>query len=264
MGIYGYSPPPLSEEEKKRREENIKINAQREKVFKEMLLELYNLKNNSPSTLAVEKEKCGRPTYVKNYSITFYCPKCGGGVQQFIENKLVKIINSGNQIYPAYSNINCLTYESDTVKSSKFKIKQSVGVLIKEEENGDGYIQMSGNRYYFTSYAKETYHYRKEQCEKDPIFFLENIIRNSVGREDEEKCDEIFSMNWGYNYYYYENPLRNFGKEKVIKYYRCVKCHFEYHLYKPNDLYYLQIFNLKKKEEKDKSGNNEDKKEKEN
>ena len=145
MGINGYSPPPLSEEEKKRREENIKINAQREKVFKEMLLELYNLKNNSPSTLAVEKEKCGRPTYVKNYSITFYCPKCGGGVQQIIENKLVKIINSGNQIYPAYSNINCLTYESDTVKSSKFKIKQSVGVLIKEEENGDGYIQMSGN-----------------------------------------------------------------------------------------------------------------------
>ena len=264
MGIYGYSPPPLSEEEKKRREENIKINAQREKVFKEMLLELYNLKNNSPSTLAVEKEKCGRPTYVKNYSITFYCPKCGGGVQQFIENKLVKIINSGNQIYPAYSNINCLTYESDTVKSSKFKIKQSVGVLIKEEENGDGYIQMSGNRYYFTSYAKETYHYRKEECEKDPLFFLENIIRNSVGREDEEKCDEIFSMNWGYDYYYYENPLRNFGKEKVIKYYRCVKCHFEYHLYKPNDLYFLQIFNLKKKEEKDKSGNNEDKKEKEN
>ena len=69
MGYVPYSPPPLSEEELKRREENIKINAQREKVFKEMLLELYNLKNNSPNTLAVEKEKCGRPTYVKNYSI---------------------------------------------------------------------------------------------------------------------------------------------------------------------------------------------------
>ena len=267
MGVSTPPPPPLSEEELKRREENIKINAQREKVFKEMLLELYNLKNNSPNTLAVEKEKCGRPTYVKNYSNTFYCPKCGGGVQQFIENKLVKIINSGNQIYPAYSNNNCLTYESDAVKSSKFKIKESVGILIKEEENGDGYIQMSGNRYYFTSYAKDEYHYRKKMCEENPLSFLENIIRGCVGREDRQKCDEIFSMNsmnWGYDYYYYENPLRNFGKEKVIKYYRCVKCHFEYHLYKPNYLYYLQIFNLQKKEEKDKSGNNEEKKEKEN
>ena len=35
--------PPLSEEEKKRREEINKINAQLDKVFEEILLELYDL-----------------------------------------------------------------------------------------------------------------------------------------------------------------------------------------------------------------------------
>ena len=114
MGYSYSSPPPapLSEEEKKRREEINKINAQRNKVFEEILLDLYDLKINFPNTIAVEKEKCGRPTYVLNYSSTLYCPKCGGGVQKFIENKLVRIIRSGNQIYPLYSNNNCLTYES--------------------------------------------------------------------------------------------------------------------------------------------------------
>ena len=64
MGYSYSSPPPapLSEEEKKRREEINKINAQRNKVFEEILLDLYDLKINFPNTIAVEKEKCGRPT----------------------------------------------------------------------------------------------------------------------------------------------------------------------------------------------------------
>ena len=256
--------PPLSEEEKKRREEINKINAQRDKVFEEILLELYDLKINSPNTIAVEKEKCGRPTYVLNYSSTLYCPKCGGGVQQFIENKLARIINSGNQIYPLYSNNNCLTYESKGVQSSKFKIAENVGILVKGEENGDGYIQMKGNKFYFTAYAKDVYRFSKEECENNPLNFLENIIRISVDNEHKQKCDDLFSFNSGYDYYYCKNPLRN-SSEKVLKYYRCIKCHYEYHLYIPNYLYYLNILMKKKREENMKKiGNNEGEKEKEN
>ena len=266
---YSYSSPPqppLSEEEKKRREEINKINAQRDKIFEEVLLELYDLKINSPNTIAVEKEKCGRPTYVLNYSSTLYCPKCGGGVQKFLENKLVRIIKSGNQIYPLYSNNNCLTYESKEVQSSKFKISQSVGILVKGEENGDGYIQMLGNKFYFTAYAKDAYNLRKEECENNPLFFLENIIRIAVDREHQQKCDDIFSFNnVGYDYYYCKNPLRNFEGEKVLKYYRCIKCHYEYHLYIPNYLYYLNILMKKKREENlKKIGNNEGENKKEN
>lgn len=254
-------PPPPSEEEIKRREEKKKINSQREKIFEEILLQLNELKENCPNALAVEKEKCGRPTYIKNYSSTFYCPKCGGGVQQFIENKLVRIINSRNQIYPLYSDNNCLTYESDQVRNSKFKIREGVAIKIKQEENGDGYIQINGNKYYFTFYAKNLYNSFKTEYEKNPFGFLENVITITIGNEHKEKLD-IFSLNSCYDYYYYENPLRNFSSAKVMKYYRCIKCHFEYHLYTPSYTYYLNLLKLKEKEEnKEENGNNEKEKE---
>lgn len=43
--------------------------------------------------------------------------------------------------------------------------------------------------------------------------------------------------------------MRNYGSEKVIKYYRCVKCHLEYHLYTPDISYYLNFLKLKEVEE---------------
>ena len=171
MGISSPT-PQLSEEEIKQREERNKIDSQRGKIFIEILKELYNLKNNSPNALAVEKEKCGRATYVKNDSSTHYCPKCGGGVQQFIENKLVKIMNYGNQIYPLYSNNHCLTYENEKEKYSKFKIKVGVAIVIKQEENGDAYIQIKGNKYYLTSDAKNMYNSSfKKEYDNNPFFF---------------------------------------------------------------------------------------------
>lgn len=251
MGLASSSPPPLSEEEKQRRKEQAKIDSQRENIFKEMLLELYKLKSNTPNTLAVEKEKCGRATYVKNYSSTYYCPKCGAGVQQFIENKLVKILNCGNQIYPLYSNNHCLTYENEKEKYSKFKIQNGVSIGIKQEENGDSYISIKGNKYYLTSEAKVLYNFRKNENDKNPFFFLEIIIGNNIAIKYKlnEEFKEVFHSKWGYDYYYYENPLRNYGSEKVIKYYRCVKCHLEYHLYTPDISYYLNFLKLKEVEE---------------
>ena len=94
---------------------------------------------------------------------------------------------------------------------------------------------------------------------------MENIIRISVDRKHQQKCDDIFSFkNVGYDYYC-KNPLRNFEGEKVLKYYRCIKCYYEYHLYIPNYLYYLNILMTKKREENMKKiENKEGEKEKEN
>ena len=271
MGIGSPSPqpsqPPLSEEEKKRIEEKKKIDSQRANIFREMLKELYRIKDNIPIELAVEKEKCGRATYVKNYSCTYYCPKCGGGVQQFIENKLVKVINSRNQIYPLYSNNNCLTYENEKDKNSKLKIKDYLSISIKQEENGECYFKINGNKYYMSSYIKDMYIGRKKENDKYPYNFLEIAICNIIGGDLKKEFDEIFHSNWcgTYDYYYCENPYRNNERTKVMKYYRCIKCHFEYHLYMPSNFYYFNFLKLKEKEEnKEESGENKQEQEQEN
>ena len=258
--------PPLSEEEKQRINERNKIDSQRANIFAEMLKELYRIKNNTPNELAVEKEKCGRATYVFNYSCAYNCPKCGGGVQQFIENKLVKVINSGNQIYPLYSNNHCIANENIKDTYSKLKIKDSIGILIKQEENGDYYIQINGKRYYLPSYIKDMYIGRKEENDKNKIFFLEVAISNMIGNDLQKEFKEIFHSNsFGqYQYYYCENPYRKNEELKVMMYYRCIKCHFEYHLYKPSNLYFFNFLNLKEKEEnKEESGEKENKQEQE-
>ena len=167
-----------------------------------MLKELQKIKSNIPNTLAVEKEKCGRATYVKNSSSTYYCPKCGGGVQQFIENKLIKVINTGNKIYPLYSNNHCLTNENQKESYSKFKIKGGVGILTKQEENGECYIQINGNRCYLPSYIKDIYISHKEENDKYPYSFLKIAISNIIWNELKEEYNEIFNSEWGYDYYY--------------------------------------------------------------
>ena len=256
--------PPLSEEEKQRIEEKKKVDSQRANIFAEMLKELYRIKNNTPNELAVEKEKCGRATYVFNYSCAYNCPKCGGGVQQFIENKLVKVINSGNQIYPLYSNNHCIANENIKDTYSKLKIKDSIGILIKQEENGDCYIQINGKRYYMPSYIKDMYIGRKKEYDKSSLFFLEVAISNMIGRDLQIEFKEIFHSNtYGhYEYYHCESPYRNNEGTKVMKYYRCIKCHFEYHLYIPSYLYYFNFLKLKEKEEnKEESGEKEKAKE---
>lgn len=264
MGI-GYSPPPpLSEEEQKRRNELNKINSQRVNAFMDLLKELYELKNNTQSELAVEKEKCGRATYTKNYSSTYSCPKCGGGVQQFIENKMVKVFNSRNQIYPIYSNNNCLTNENQQLAYSKFKISLGAVISTKQEENGEVYVKIYKNKYYLPAGIKELYNVNKAEYESNPFFALEVIISNLVSRDLRQKYNEIFHTSSGYDYYYYENPLRNYERTKLMKYYRCIKCHLEYHLYTPNYPYYLKFLKVKeeiqeekKEENKEESGKKE-------
>ena len=86
MGLDSPSPEEL-QRQKEREEENkrlSKISAQRFKIFENTLIELYEMKQNYPNTVLVEKEKCGRPTYILNSTSSNYCPKCGSGVQKFI------------------------------------------------------------------------------------------------------------------------------------------------------------------------------------
>ena len=90
MGLfYPSSPSPEEKRKKEIYELHCRINYQREKEFENLLLELYEIKENFPNTIINEKD-CGRPVYNMKYLSKNYCPKCGGGVHD--SNLLALII----------------------------------------------------------------------------------------------------------------------------------------------------------------------------
>ena len=243
MGL-SYSPSPEEKRKQELYELHERINYQREKEFQKLLLELYEIKENFPKTIISEKKDCGRPTYIMKEESRNYCPECGGGVQRFIENKVVKILNIQNKIYPLYSDLTCL---KTTKKPSKPFCLKKAEVEILSDEKGEYYFFVNGNKYYFTDYA--TYWY-KNKSSQDPLFFLYSVITEHNHSNQEELQ---FIENYGYEFYEYQNPLRNHDTKKALIYYRCVKCHLEYHLYTP--FFDCYLYKLKTKgEEKVKEG----------
>ena len=256
MGL-SYSPSP--EEIRQREIDQLKeqINYQREQVYKNLLLELYEIKDNCPNTLVVEKEDCGRPTYIMNNNSKYYCPKCGGGVQLFIENKLVKVLNIRNKIYPLYSDYACFKNPKPILlnKSNKPTVE------ILSDEKGEKYFFVNGNKYYLTAHA--IFEYGDKITQEYASSYLWFIISDHNYRNREERD---FVGNYGYDFYEYQNPLRNNDSKSALKYYRCVKCHLEYHLYSPYYSYYLKYIKSKGEEKdkediKDENLGNENKKE---
>ena len=73
MGL-SYSPSPEEKRQREIYELHCQINAQREKEFENLFLELYEIKENFPNTLITEKKDCGRPVYIKNNLSANYCP----------------------------------------------------------------------------------------------------------------------------------------------------------------------------------------------
>lgn len=238
MGL-SYSPSPEEKRQREIYELHCQINAQREKEFENLFLELYEIKENFPNTLITEKKDCGRPVYIKNNLSANYCPKCGGGVQLFIENKVVKVLNIQNKIYPLYSDLTC---EKTTKVTRPFPLKKAK-VEILCDEKGEYYFFVKGNKYYFSDYAT---HWYKSDSSKDPICFLYTVLieHNYVIHKEELE----FMENYGSEYYEYPNPLRNHDTKKALIYYRCVKCHLEYHLYTPFYDCYLNNIKIKGEE----------------
>ena len=225
----------LSEEKELERQHLEKMNLQYKKIFENILLELYDMKEHFPNTIFIEKEKCGRPTYVSNSTLSLYCPKCGGGVQKFIENKLIKIMKIQNKIYPLYSNYICADTKCSTVVPN---------IEVKSEENGKKYFEIYKKKYYFTSDAEL---YWRDSNSQDPYFYFELVLKEFGFTKHHEEAKSLEGYS-GYNLYRYENPLRNHDVKEVMIYYRCIKCYLEYHLYTPHYLYYLRTLFLKEKE----------------
>ena len=60
--------------------------------------------------------------------------------------------------------------------------------------------------------------------------------------------------NVGYELYGYKNPLKNYQIEYTLKYYKCIKCYLEYHLFTPSLYIYIHLKIVKDKEKRKKKG----------
>ena len=234
--------------------------------FVDLFLELVKSRDNYPETVLVEKDHCGRPTYLSNESLRSYCPKCSGCVQLFIENKLVKIIKDQNKIYPVYSEESCLLHQDDNPAFSKLKQfnNPEVSTEVKTDDKGNYYFYVLGKKLYlsplFTTFYKRNPFFSlayfmsyacqcksNEQSNKYP-FFNSRIIKEL----NQFNIDNIDYPK--YDVYKASNPLDGFEVQNVLIYYRCIKCHFEYHLYLPRLFYFFNY--LKKSENPQKENEN--------
>ena len=145
-------------------------------------------------------------------------------------------------------------------KAIKAFLFKKAEVEILSDEKGEYYFFVNGNKYYFTDYATFWY---KNKSSIDPLCFLNSVIieHNHSNQEELQFID-----NYGYEFYEYQNPLRNHDTKKALIYYRCVKCHLEYHLYTPFFDCYLNNLKIKgdeknKEDIKDANLGNENEKE---
>ena len=257
MGSSSPSPEEL-QRQKEIRENNNRISAERFKVFENTLLELYEMKNNYPNTLLKEKDKCGRVTYIANSSSRSFCPKCGYRVQKFIENKLIKITRVNNEIHPLYSCNSCVT-DGKYMKVIVRNLDEAK-IELKTDEKGEKYFDVDGKRYDLYQFATELLRYT-HYVEK-PNYFFETLLLDENRRAHPEEVESL--RNYGYEFYQYRNASTKYSLEKALKYYRCVKCRLEYHLFEPSFLTLLHFKILKDKEkekEKEKGENNVETKE---
>ena len=258
------SPSPEELQRQKEIEENnkrlAKISEQRFKVFENTLLELYKLKNNYPNTLLKEEEKCGRATYIANSSSRSFCPKCGYGVQKFIENKLIKVTRFNNKICPSYSCNSCV---SDGKHINVIvKNLEVAKIVLKTDENDEKYFDVDGKRYYLYQNAHELMKIFEDFNER-PYAFFQHLLLDENSRKYSEEAESL--REYGYELYKYRNPSKNNSLEDALKYYRCIKCHLEYHLYEPSCFSLLRFKIIKDNEkEKEKGENNVENKEMEN
>ena len=244
-----------------------------EKSFLDLFLELIKTRENFPITIAVPKDHCGRPTYLVKGSLRSHCPKCSGPFQLFIENKLIKIIERENIIYPLYSKESCYIHTDDNPATSKLDDfnNPEVSTKVKTDENGKHYFDVFGKKLYLSTnltqlYEKNNYldlrYFKKYVCEG------RNAEQFRLGYFSSHRIDDLNRFNIDnieyslHDYYNSLNPLKNFQREKVLIYYRCIKCHLEYHLFLPKFFYYLSF--IKKSEESKNQNQNKEETLKEN
>ena len=201
-----------------------------EKNFLDIYEKLEKISNNHPPVQLIEKGVCDRPSYLYNDSLANYCPKCGAGVQLFIENKLIKIFFIRNKLYKIYSSNSCAN------KNNRIKLGTDYrNIETSKDENGKLFYEIGKQKLYLSP--------RLEDCVKGSTgkFYFIHAMEQVLGRYRKKNFyDNLYSFK--YVEYEYENPLQNFQINDALIYYRCIKCHLEYHLIKYSILYFMKDY----------------------
>ena len=218
-----------------------------EGLFIKLYKDLAEIAQTAPSRLYIRNGPCGLPFYAGGPLLCTNCPVCNAGVQKFIENKLIKIMNIGNKIYPVYSTKSCInaSIKNKEIVNDIYKY----GPLCQTDENGKKYFEIAGKKLYCPSYVPD----------RVSFFFKESKDKFSLTRALDlivpYRNKDTILYDTSPSTYYYKNPLRNFSPEKTLIIFKCTLCQLEYHAIKNTLLCYFDIYEeqeRKKQEEAEK------------